>query len=110
MGYISMLGRYFHASRREWVFLLLGAIIGWCVPPACNTTIALLTTLPNKVLGILCFLLMTLFLLSAICLISLYDKLRYRTRRLKEFNPNVNINEEQEFGEAFDEATREDER
>jgi len=104
MRYIEKMLPYVRRTKREWAFLLYGTIVGLVLPPSYSTIVAGYSLFSHKTLSILCLSLSLTTLALIASFILLYDRYKYTRKRLKNFAPSLDIDDERAFVRGYKNA------
>lgn len=108
---ITKLRRYFKRTKSNWLWFLLGLVGGWLVSPSVlSSLVNFASRLPQEVLGVA----IVVIAVFAVC-ISVYaaivsNDLNRHKRYLKQYAPDLNIDQKEEFDEGFRDAVRDEEK
>lgn len=104
MRYIERILPYLHRTKREWAFLIYGTIVGLVLPPSYSTILSGFSLFSHKTLSILCLSLSLTTLALIASFILLYERYIYTRKRLIDFAPSLDIDEEKAFSRGWKKA------
>lgn len=107
---ITKLRRYFKRTNSKWLWFLVGLAGGWLVSPAVfSSLVHFASQFPQNVLGVAIVVIVIITIFISVYAAIVANDLNRHKRYLKQYAPDLNIDEQEEFDEGLADALHDQE-